>query len=271
MASLLRRLSKTLRTGGRQVRSSLAERAITDPSVLRSAVRIMRDREGFVERFAGSDAQFAHLALGFIGKSKSQHFQDVWALMESGFKHGGYFVEVGAFNGVDISNTYMLEKSFGWSGLLAEPNPQHHDNIRAHRTAALSTKCVHATSGQRMAFWVTQSSGHSALAEVATLDAHAAKRQRDHEEIEVETISLNDLLVHSGAPAEIDFISMDTEGNEPAILSTFDFARWRVGLWCIEHNHHAAAEAEIDRILLGNGYRRRYPGLSETDGWYARS
>ena len=33
---------------------------------------------------------------------------------------------------------------------------------------------------------------------------------------------------------------------------------------------HAAAEAEIDRILLGNGYRRRYRGLSETDAWYAR-
>lgn len=270
MASLLRRLSKMLRTGGRQVRSSLAERAIADPTVLRSAVRVMRDREGFAERFAGSDAQLAHLALGFIGRSKSQHFQDVWALVESGFRHGGYFVEVGAFNGVDISNTYMLEKSFGWTGLLAEPNPQHHANIRAHRTATLSAKCVHATSGERMAFWVAKSSGHSALAEVATLDRHAAKRQRDHQEIVVETISLNDLLAQAGAPAEIDFISMDTEGNEPAILSTFDFARWPVRLWCVEHNHHAAAEAEIDRILLGNGYRRRHRGLSETDAWYAR-
>lgn len=268
---MLRRLSKTLRNGGRQVRSSLAERAISDPAVLRSVVRIMRDREGFADRFAGSDAQLAHLALGFIGKSKSQHFQDVWALMESGFKHGGTFVEVGAFNGVDISNTYMLEKSFGWTGLLAEPNPQHHANIRAHRAAELSTSCVHATTGQRMAFWVTQSSGHSALAEVATLDQHAEKRQRDHQEIEVETISLNDLLAQVRMPATIDFISMDTEGNEPAILSTFDFARWDVRLWCVEHNHHAAAEAEIDRIMLGNGYHRRYRGLSETDGWYARA
>ncbi|GIT91759.1 hypothetical protein JANAI62_22160 [Jannaschia pagri] len=41
--------------------------------------------------------------------------------MQTGFKRGGYFVEFGATDGVTLSNTWLLEMSFGWSGILADP------------------------------------------------------------------------------------------------------------------------------------------------------
>lgn len=52
---------------------------------------------------------------------QSQASQDVFALVANGFKRGGYFVEFGATNGKSISNTYVLEKEFGWTGIVAEP------------------------------------------------------------------------------------------------------------------------------------------------------
>ncbi|MEA2989895.1 MAG: hypothetical protein QOG83_2606 [Alphaproteobacteria bacterium] len=44
-------------------------------------------------------------------------------LHETGRKTSGYFVEFGATDGSNLSNTYLLERDFGWHGILAEPNP----------------------------------------------------------------------------------------------------------------------------------------------------
>lgn len=52
--------------------------------------------------------------------SHGQIFQDVLAHLVSPKTHG-YFVEFGATDGYFLSNTYLLEKSFLWKGILAEP------------------------------------------------------------------------------------------------------------------------------------------------------
>ena len=38
-------------------------------------------------------------------------------------KRDGFFIEAGAHDGVEASNTLYLEKKMGWRGLLVEPNP----------------------------------------------------------------------------------------------------------------------------------------------------
>ena len=53
---------------------------------------------------------------GTVGDIKSQIGQDVFVLYSLNWKKGGYFLDFGATNGVDLSNTYLLEKDFGWKG-----------------------------------------------------------------------------------------------------------------------------------------------------------
>lgn len=58
-----------------------------------------------------------------IKNIKRQINQDIFVLYTLNWKRNGFFVEFGATNGIDLSNTYLLEKDFGWKGLLSEPNP----------------------------------------------------------------------------------------------------------------------------------------------------
>ena len=44
-------------------------------------------------------------------KCKSQLGQEIFALIENDFKRDGYFIEFGATDGLELSNTHLLEKN----------------------------------------------------------------------------------------------------------------------------------------------------------------
>ena len=48
---------------------------------------------------------------------KSQAGQDLFALEQTNYKEGGFFLEVGAYDSEKWSNTYVLEVDYGWSGI----------------------------------------------------------------------------------------------------------------------------------------------------------
>ena len=71
--------------------------------------------------------------LQLLPSSKSQLRQDLFVLSELNFKVGGYFVEFGATNGIDLSNTYFLEEKFSWRGILVEPAKIWHQELSENR------------------------------------------------------------------------------------------------------------------------------------------
>jgi FkbM family methyltransferase len=206
---------------------------------------------------------FRDFAIRHARHSHGQLLQDLWVAFELGSKQGGFFVEFGATNGMTFSNTILLERHFGWTGILAEPNPVFHPKLRAARTARIATQAVHALSGHTVDFLCASRPMMSRLAgfgEALPAPEIAAK-------VTVETISLDDLLDAHDAPDRIDFLSVDTEGSEWEILSAFDFARRPVTLIAVEHNHGTRRDA-LHRLLTGHGYVQRAPALSRFDGWY---
>src|SRR3981189_1916986 len=86
------------------------------------------------------------LALSLFKKSKSQLRQDLFVLSELGFKRNGFFVEFGAANGIDLSNTFLLENDFGWKGILAEPAKCWHNDLHNNRKCWIDTACVWSKS-----------------------------------------------------------------------------------------------------------------------------
>lgn len=199
-------------------------------------------------------------------KSKAQLKQDVVALIVNRFKNGGYFVEFGATNGVDLSNTFLLEREFGWNGILAEPSPAWHRDLEKNRRCIIDQRCVWRATGESIEFDIVAEGALSTISLFSQSDLHAATRACATKTI-VETITLLDLLSTHNAPQVVDYLSVDTEGSEYEILSAFDFNRYKFNFISVEHNFTANRE-KISDLLMKNGYRRVLEHLSQWDDWY---
>lgn len=204
-----------------------------------------------------------------LKQSHSQLLQDLFVLFETGEKRGGFFVEFGATNGVDLSNTLLLERDFGWRGILAEPARRWHSDLRSHRRCAISTRCVWSRSAESLEFNETPIGELSTIDRFSFSDGHAAERQAGTR-YTVETVSLLDLLEEHEAPQTIDYLSIDTEGSELDILCAFDFNRYDIRCISVEHNYQPARE-RLHALLTRHGYRRRFESLSRWDDWYLRA
>jgi hypothetical protein len=70
-----------------------------------------------------------------IPGSKSQAFQESFVQNVLNFKNGGYFLEIGAADGVEASNTLLLERQFLWKGISVEFDPDLHEKFSKFREA----------------------------------------------------------------------------------------------------------------------------------------
>lgn len=201
--------------------------------------------------------------------SYAQLEQDLWVLRNTNYKRNGYFVDFGATNGKDINNSFLLEKEYDWNGIVCEPNPVYHTDLRSNRNCSIDTRCVYTTSNLLVKFLnVTECGELSGISKHAFKDEHSQKRTINTE-IMVETVSLNDLLIQHNAPTTIDYMSIDTEGSEFEIIKSFDFSKYDVRLITIEHNWTPDRE-NIFSFLKERGYRRVDEHLSRWDDWYVK-
>jgi len=225
--------------------------------------------DGFddVGLFRLMDPAVAVKAAELIPKTAGQLRQDILAAVVCEFKRDGYFVEIGATDGFYLSNTLLLEREFGWRGILAEPAKYWHEALHKNRSTIIDTRCVHAESGKTLMFSeVPADQALSTISEYIEGDLHSATR-RTNTEYQVESISLKDLLDANSAPHEIDLLSIDTEGSEFDILQDFDFDTYQFKLICCEHNY-TPHRTSILELLRRHGYIRILDGISQFDDWY---
>jgi len=199
-------------------------------------------------------------------KYKSQLGQDLKVLELYNNKKRGFFVEIGASDGIELSNTYALEKYFDWTGICVEPIPEKFNLLCSNR---INSNCcdyaVYSESGMVLDFDVAHNydlfSGISKHIECykETIDSNKSI-------IQLKTISLTDLLDKYNAPHFIDYLSLDTEGSEFEILKTFNFNKYKFGLIDVEHNYIEPRRTQIKDLLIANNYI--YIGENKWDDCY---
>jgi FkbM family methyltransferase len=198
--------------------------------------------------------------------SYSQLGQDLKVLQFYNNKTDGFFIEIGASDGILFSNTYLLEKKYNWKGICVEPLPEKFKLLCDNRPNSLCyNKPVYNESNKKVIFDIAHN--FDLLSGITTnIDCHSNQVNENKTQIELTTISLNDLLEQSNAPRFIDYLSLDTEGSEFEILKSLDFNKYTFGLIDVEHNFIEPRRTNIKDLLTSNGYD--YIGENNWDDSY---
>lgn len=172
-------------------------------------------------------------------KYYSQSNQDKWVCEFLNFKKNGFYLDIGAYDGVQTSNTLILEKELNWSGICVEANKNAFDNLSLNRNSInlnLAVLDYEGSCGFAGDSVCNESVGNS-----------------------IECNTLNNILEKYNAPYIIDYMSIDIEGSEFNALKNFNFKKWQINLITVEHNLYLNGDFNKNRLfklLSDNNFER---------------
>lgn len=173
-------------------------------------------------------------------------------------KKNGFFLDIGAHDGIDKSNSYFFEKYLDWSGICVEPIPDVFDRLRQNRKCI----CVNAGISNRngsAVFWKIE--GYSEMLSGLEENYNEQHKQRitkeiatyggKREEIMMEILDINTLL-HKNNIDHIDYCTIDVEGSEEKILSVLDPKAIEISTLTVENNYD---NESLRKLMKSKGYK----------------
>lgn len=175
--------------------------------------------------------------------STSQAGQDCWVYGEVfNEMRSGFFLDIGAHNGIDISNSYILETRYNWQGICVEANPKTFPDLRSNRRCRCINACIDSQEGS-VDFVVDGVMGGIMASDCGN------SNPRNRQTVNLETTQLATLLDKENAPRQIDYLSIDIEGAEDRALLGFDFDKYLFKCITIER-----PSAELRALLERKGF-----------------
>lgn len=186
-----------------------------------------------------------------ISYSQPATRQDLWVVDRLKGKRDGFYVEVGAHNGVRHSNTKLLEDEFGWLGVLVEPNPDLFRELCRNRpNNYLFDKAI---SDENALNWFLLGDSFGGLGNFMPEDWLKEHQTRRTPSCQVETRTLSWLLRETEAPPLIDYLSLDVEGAELRILEQFlageHHRKYQFKLMTVEFRYDAMLLRQLEELL----------------------
>lgn len=172
----------------------------------------------------------------------------------------GFFVEAGANDGFQQSNTYYFEKLRGWNGVLVEPVPELAAECRKNRRGPVVEAALVAEDTPGATVPIRFAGLMSVLANTtdSTIDPEqhvSTGLELQHlprsYTVEVPARTLSAILDELGVIREIDLLSLDVEGAELGVLQGIDWRRHAPRFICVE-----VRQAEQLESLLCPRYER---------------
>jgi len=185
-------------------------------------------------------------------KYYGQKGQDKWVINEVlNEKKNGFFLDLAATNGIELSNTFILEKKYNWTGIAIEPNPNFYKQLVKNRNCITENHVV-SNCHEKVKVRIDNGVGGGIVADDTDNSMLIRGEQLKKEQckiIEMESVLLQDILDKHNAPKEIDYWSLDIEGSEERVISSFDFSKYEFGCITIER-----PTPLCNKILQNAGY-----------------
>lgn len=160
----------------------------------------------------------------------------------------GYFLDVGANDGITYSNTYLLERKLRWTGLLFEPLPSALVKLHRCRKSSIIECAAYSEAGKMLAF--SQDNLYSGITEL--IDLHVIAKTKP--QIKVLTTTVDIEITKHNAPKFIHYMSLDTEGSELEVLYGMSFSNYIIGIINLEHNYVEPRRTQMREYLIHKGY-----------------
>ena len=180
----------------------------------------------------------------------------------------GTFVELGAFDGISGSQTYLLERCFGWRGLLIEASPINFAQLEVTPRAPQTRKVHSAVCATRGGTVSMISSGGTVAGVLDDLGSRRIFRGKKHFRncsavqcvTDVPCKPLPALMEDAGLP-RVNFLSLDVEGSEERVLQSVlkSAASLPFDVVMVEADGMTPAKDERVRGLLRGAGMRRLP------------
>jgi hypothetical protein len=161
-------------------------------------------------------------------------------------KTGGYFLDLAANDATHLSNTYVLERRFGWTGLCVEPNPMYWENL-GFRDGCQVVAAVVGSTRMEQVYFRFSAGDHGGIAGAGFDNGPKFKSSS---EIKC-TVTLDEILTRFQAPRHIDYLSLDVEGAEEFIMKNFPFDRYHISIMTTER-----PSKSLQDLLAKRGFRK---------------
>lgn len=210
---------------------------------------------------------FCNYVINHEHKTYSQLFQDLAFLFfcaDSPIK--GYYIEVGVGDGLNHSNTFLLEKEVGMKGILIEADPRQIKKISKYRDAKL-IECVAGSNNEVVSVNLASTPELSWVGEDYPNDNLVRSSTRNHK---INSCTLDSILEQNLNESSLDYLSIDVEGYENEVLLGFSLNRWQPKFINIEHNRDELQMTHFKKFFREN-YTLVLESISDCDYWFVRN
>ncbi|GHV82968.1 hypothetical protein AGMMS50212_03080 [Spirochaetia bacterium] len=191
-------------------------------------------------------------------KFQGSRSQDMITYLYFKKKSEGFYIDIGANNGISLSNTYVFEK-LGWDGICVEPQYDVFQELKRTRKCYMYNVAVDANSGEADFFQDDVDLGSKLM----TSNVNIAREKRRGTIIKVKTLTFDKIMENHPDVKYIDFMSIDTEGAELRILESIDFKKYKFGLITVEDNEKHGV---LENFMKTKGYKKFMEAVENAGG-----
>ena len=149
----------------------------------------------------------------------------------------GFFLEIGAFDGIEGSNCYHFEKFMNWQGIAVEASPSQFEKLKKNRNCKLMNVAIGSENKQVEFYEVIE--GFTQMSGINNSNfKNSFERIKKNSKSKINKINIECKTFENLIPSDqiIDLLSIDIEGNEFDVLKSINFDKYQIKVIILENN-----------------------------------